>query len=153
MKRATPESIDAYIARYPPDVQKKLQKIRATIRKAAPTATETISYGIPTFELNGHLVFYAGFKSHISIYPAPRGAPELEEELAAYAGGKGTLQVPLDTPVPYDLIRRITELRIRANAQAAEARTARKAAKAKKPAKAKEPTKSPKAKARKTKRP
>jgi uncharacterized protein YdhG (YjbR/CyaY superfamily) len=118
----TPRSIDDYIAGFPQDVQEKLQKIRATIRKAAPGAKEKISYQIPAFELDGKLIFFAGFKNHISVYPAPRAAVEFKEELAAYRGGKGTVQFPLDQPVPLDLIRRIVRFRVRTNTEAAAKR-------------------------------
>jgi uncharacterized protein YdhG (YjbR/CyaY superfamily) len=103
-------------------VQKILEKIRATIREAAPQAKETISYGIPTFTLNGrYFVYFAGYKKHISLYPAPRGDVKFKDELSAYKGGKGTLQFPLDQPIPYDLIRRIVDFRIQESLAKAEA--------------------------------
>ncbi len=111
--RLTPKDIDEYIDRFPLDVQKILQKIRATIKKAAPGATEAISYQIPTFRIGGkNFIHFAGFKNHIGLYPAPRGVDELEPELSAYKGGKGTVQFPLDKPIPYDLIARIVKFRI-----------------------------------------
>jgi uncharacterized protein YdhG (YjbR/CyaY superfamily) len=152
MKRSAPRSIDEYIAGFPADVQQKLKRIRSTIRKAAPRAEETISYQIPTFVLNGHLIFFAGFKDHISVYPAPRGSADFQEELAAYKGGKGTVQFPLDRPVPLDLIRRIVEFRIRANAEAARAKQAKAAAKGKPGAKKTRPRKKAAGKAREPKR-
>src|ERR671922_2464426 len=107
-KLTTPRDIDEYIAGFPPDVQDILQKIRMTIRKAAPQAEETISYKIPTFNLKGHyLIYFAAYKKHIALYPAPIGVPEFEEEIAPYASGKGTLQFPLDKPIPYKLITKI----------------------------------------------
>lgn len=107
------KSIDEYIAAFPPDVQKILEKIRALIKKTARGAEETISYGIPTFKLNGSAVLYfAGYKKHVSVYPAPRNAAEFKAELKEYAGGKGTVQFPLNEPIPYDLIRRIVKFRM-----------------------------------------
>ena len=111
-----PKTVDDYIAGFPPEIQKTLQKIRATIRKAAPKAEETISYGIPTFKLGGGpLIYFAGFKKHCSVYPAPRGAAEFKEELAQYKGGKGTVQFPHDEPLPLQLIRRIVRYRLAEN--------------------------------------
>lgn len=112
MKGRVPEDIDEYIATFPSDVQKILQRIRKTIRKAAPEAAEAISYAIPTFKLNGNLIHFAAYRNHIGLYPAPRGVAEFKEELAEYEGGKGTLRFPLDQPVPYDLITRIVKYRI-----------------------------------------
>jgi len=114
-KRKAPQSIDEYIAGFPADVQPILQKVRATIQKAAPAAEETISYQIPTFKLNGYLIYFAAFKNHVSVYPAPRGAEAFKEELSAYKGGKGTIQFPYDKPVPYGLIARIVKFRAREN--------------------------------------
>lgn len=110
-----PQTIDEYVAGFPSDVQAVLQKIRKTIRKAAPDATEKISYQIPTFVLEGNLIHFAAYKKHIGLYPAPRGNPEFKDELVAYEGGKGTLQLPLDKPIPYDLISRIVKFRVKAN--------------------------------------
>lgn len=107
-------NIDEYIAGFPDDVQKILKRIRTTIKKAAPKAEETISYGIPTFKLNTYLIYFAGFKKHVSVYPAPRSAPEFKQELTGYGGGKGTVQFPLDNPIPYDLITRIVKFRMKA---------------------------------------
>ena len=112
MKR-TPKDIDEYISGFPPGVQKMLQQIRTTIHKAAPDAEEAISYQIPTFRLNGNLIHFAAYKQHIGLYPAPREHPDFKDELSAYAGGKGTVQFPLDRPVPLDLIRRIVRFRIK----------------------------------------
>ena len=108
---APPRNVDKYIAGFPADVQAILKRIRATIRKAAPAAAEErISYQIPAFLLAGKpLVFFAAYKKHIGLYPAPRGAEQFKQELSAYAGGKGTVQFPLDKPIPLDLIRRIVK--------------------------------------------
>ena len=115
-KRVTSKDVDEYIAGFPDDVQKILKKIRTTIRKAAPKAEEKISYGIPTFTLNGRpFIYFAGFKNHVSVYPAPRGSAEFKKELAGYKGGKGTVQFPLDKPIPYELITRIVKFRIKEN--------------------------------------
>ncbi len=108
----TPKDINEYIAGFPADVQKILQKIRVTIQKAAPDATEAISYQIPTFRLNGkNLIYFAAFKKHIGVYPAPRGIDEFEPELSSYEGGKGTVQFPINQPIPYELITRIVKFR------------------------------------------
>lgn len=110
MQRKAPRDIDDYIKAFPADVQKILQKVRKTIRKAAPHATEAISYQIPTFKLNGkNIIHFAAFKTHIGVYPAPRGVDGFREELAAYKGGKGTVQFPLDKAIPFDLISRIAK--------------------------------------------
>lgn len=112
--RPVPQTIDEYIGGFSVEVQLILEKIRQTIRKAAPAAEEGISYQIPTFKLNGKpLLHFAAYKKHIGLYPAPREAEEFKKELAAYEGGKGTVQFPLDTPVPYDLIRRIVKFRMK----------------------------------------
>ena len=119
---APPTNIDEYIASFPDDVQKILRKIRLTIRKAAPDAEEKISYQIPTFTLHGNLIYFAAFKQHVSVYPAPRGNEAFRNELSAYAGGKGTVRFPLDKPVPYDLITRIVEFRVKVNMERAASR-------------------------------
>jgi uncharacterized protein YdhG (YjbR/CyaY superfamily) len=108
-----PTTIDAYIAGFPPDVQAILQQVRATIREEAPDAQEKINYGIPTFTLGGgNLVHFAAFKKHIGFYPTPSGIEHFKDELSAYEGAKGSVKFPLDQPIPYDLIRRITEFRV-----------------------------------------
>jgi uncharacterized protein YdhG (YjbR/CyaY superfamily) len=124
--RPTSQNIDEYIARYPKDVQVLLEKIRATIHKAAPKAEEAIKYQIPTFVLSGNLVFFAAFANHISLYPAPRGSKEFKKELSQYEGGKGTVQFPLGKPIPFSLIRRIVNYRIKENLERAEARKEKK---------------------------
>src|SRR5262249_52989558 len=117
--KKTPITMDEYIAGFPEDVQKILEKIRATIRKAAPEAKEAIKYEMPTFTLNGNLVFFGAFKKHIGFYPAPRGTKEFDKELSPYEGEKGTLRFPLDKPVPYDLIARIVKFRAKKNLEIA----------------------------------
>ena len=114
--RSTANSIDEYIAEFPPETQKVLQEVRALIRASAPDATETISYAIPTFDLNGHhLVHFAGYAKHIGFYPVPSGMEAFEEELKPYKQGKGSVQFPLNRPMPRDLIRRIVEFRVEEN--------------------------------------
>lgn len=116
------KNIDDYIADFPPDVQKILQKIRAAIHKAAPEAVETISYQIPTFDLNGHLIHFAAYKNHIGLYPAPSGIVKFKKELAPYESAKGSVRLPLDQPIPYDLITKIVKFRLKENLAKAEAK-------------------------------
>jgi uncharacterized protein YdhG (YjbR/CyaY superfamily) len=115
MATAKPKTIDEYIATFPPQVQAILEKIRGIIQKAAPEAAETISYQIPTFKLNGPLVYFAAFKNHIGFYPPIRGDAALEKAVARYAGEKGNLRFPLDQAIPYPLIARIVKLRVKQN--------------------------------------
>jgi len=110
---ATPRNIDEYIAGFPDDVQEILEKIRTTIRKAAPGAQEAIKYQIPTFTLNGNLVYFGVFKKHIGFYPAPRGVEEFSDELSEYEGAKSTARFPLDEPIPFGLIRKIVKFRVK----------------------------------------
>ncbi len=110
-----PTSIDEYIAGYPPDVQRILQKIRLTVRKAAPGAEEAISYQMPAFKLNGNLVYFAGFKEHIGFYPVPTGIAKFKKELSVYKQGRGSVQFPLDKPIPYSLITKIVKFRVAEN--------------------------------------
>lgn len=106
-------TIDEYIAEFGGETQRVLQEMRDLIRASAPEASETISYAIPTFDLNGqHLVHFAGFKSHIGFYPTGKGAAAFEEEFKGYKTGKGSVQFPLDRPLPRDLIRRVVEFRV-----------------------------------------
>lgn len=109
------KTIDQYIQSFPEDVQVILEKIRQTIRKAAPEATEAISYQMPAFKLNGNLVWFAAFKNHIGFYPVPSGIEAFKEEVSPYVAGKGTLQFPLDKPIPYDLIAKIVTFRAKEN--------------------------------------
>ena len=114
-EKTAPTTIDAYIAGFPPDVQNILQKIRQTIHKAVPEAQEKISYGMPTFTLKGNLVHFGAFKTHIGFYPTPSGIENFKDELAVYKGAKGSVQFPLDEPLPLDLVRRIVEFRVEEN--------------------------------------
>jgi uncharacterized protein YdhG (YjbR/CyaY superfamily) len=108
----TAKDFDEYIAGFPVEVQKLLETLRTTIHKAAPRAGEAIKYQIPTFTLNGNLISFAAYKNHIGVYPAPRDVPEFKSELAAYKGNKSTLQLPLDKPIPVDLISRIVKYQL-----------------------------------------
>ena len=119
--RTTPKSIDAYIAGYPPDVQTILEKIRLTVRKAAPDAKEKISYQLPTFTLKGNLVHFGAFKKHIGFYPTPTGTAKFRKELSIYQGAKGSVRFPLDKPIPYALISRIVKFRVKENLERAKA--------------------------------
>jgi len=110
------ETIDEYIEAFSEDVQAILRKMRQTIRDAAPGAVEAISYQMPTFKLNGrNLVHFAAFKSHIGFYPIPSGIEAFKEELSPYKQGKGSVQLPLDEPIPYDLVERIVKYRVKEN--------------------------------------
>lgn len=117
--QTTIKTIDEYIAGFPKDVQVTLQKMRALIKKAAPKATETISYGIPTFVQDGNLVHFGGYKSHIGFYPAPNGIEAFKKELSKYEGSKGTVKFALDKPLPAALITQIVKFRIEKNKEKA----------------------------------
>ena len=119
-KKAGFVSIDEYIATFPKDIQEVLEKLRATIRKAAPNAEETINYQIPTFTLKGNLVHFAAFQKHIGFYPTPTGMEKFKKELSIYEGAKGSVKFPLDKPIPYDLISKIVKFRIKENLERAE---------------------------------
>jgi uncharacterized protein YdhG (YjbR/CyaY superfamily) len=120
--RTTAANIDEFIAGYPEHVQDILHRIRTIIREAAPGAQEAIKYGIPTFTLEGNLVHFSAFKKHIGFYPDPSGIEKFKQELSPYKGAKGSIQFPLDQPIPYDLIRRIVEFRVQENLENAQAR-------------------------------
>ena len=110
------KAIDEYIETFPEDVQKILQKLRLTIKKSAPGSVETISYQMPTFKLNGKgLVYFAAFKNHIGFYPIPSGIEAFEKELSPYKQGKGSVQFPIDQPIPYALVRKIVKFRAKQN--------------------------------------
>lgn len=111
-----PNTIDEYIAGFSKETQLILEKIRAAIQKAAPEATEKISYGIPTFAFKGtNLVHFAAFKNHVGFYATPTGHEAFKEELSRYKQGKGSVQFPLDKPMPLDLIVRIVQYRMKHN--------------------------------------
>lgn len=124
--RKKPKNIDEYIADFPRDVQEILEKIRMTIRSAAPGAEETISYQIPTFTLQGNLVHFAAFKSHNGFYPTPTGIERFKKELSVYEGAKGSVRFPLDEPIPLELLRRIVAFRVQENLERAEAKKKKK---------------------------
>jgi uncharacterized protein YdhG (YjbR/CyaY superfamily) len=114
--RPTADSIDEYIAQFPTETKAALSQMRALIRASAPDAVETISYAIPTFDLNGrHLVHFAGYAKHVGFYPIPSGMDAFKDDLAPYKQGKGSVQFPLSEPLPADLIRRIVEFRVAEN--------------------------------------
>lgn len=120
-------TIDEYIAQFPPEIQDRLQQIRKLVHEIAPHATERISYKMPTFETDGKvLVHFAVFKKHIGFYPIPSGTEQFAEELSQYKGGKGSVQFPLDQPLPLDLIRRMVLFRAEENRRAAEVKAAKK---------------------------
>lgn len=164
MLKIAATTIDEFIASYPPATQDKLRKLRDTIRKAAPDATETIKYGIPTFVLNGNLVHFAGYDHHIGFYPAPSGIQEFRKELASYESAKGSVRFPLDRPLPLSLVAQIVKFRVAENLakkskttemknKALPSKVAKAAAKtAGKTKKSKAPGKSAKSPGRKTKK-
>ncbi|HUH97596.1 MAG TPA: DUF1801 domain-containing protein [Anaerolineales bacterium] len=116
-------SIDDYIARCPAGVQKKLKDLRAVIKASAPDAVEKISYQIPTFYLKGNLVHFAAFKNHIGFYPTASGVQAFGRETAKYASTKGTIQFPLDKPLPLKLVSKIVKFRVAENLRRAERRS------------------------------
>jgi uncharacterized protein YdhG (YjbR/CyaY superfamily) len=121
--RSTAHSIDEYIAEFPPETQRVLEELRTLIKALAPGATETISYAIPTFDLNGkHLVHFAGYERHVGLYPAPSGLDAFKEDLKPYKSGKGSVQFPLSQPLPTELIRRIVAFRVEETAGKASKR-------------------------------
>jgi uncharacterized protein YdhG (YjbR/CyaY superfamily) len=121
-KKEAIKTVDEYIKPFPPAIRAMLNKIRQIIRETAPEAEEKISYGIAGYKYHGMLIYFAGFTNHVSIYPAPREAETFKEELAAYKGGKGTVQFPLDKPLPISLIKRITKFRLKENLEKAKAK-------------------------------
>ena len=124
---ANPKTVDQYITAFPREVQAILRKIRQVVRSAAPSAEEGISYRMPAFRLNGPLVYFAAFTKHVGFYPPVRADSRLQKAVAPYAGDKGNLRFPLDRPIPYALIARITKLRVKQNlAKGKAARAGRK---------------------------
>ncbi len=109
------KTMDEYIATFPKNVQDILKKLRRVISESAPKAEETISYGIPTFKLNGYLVFFAAFKYHIGFYPLPSAIVAFKKELSSYKQAKGSVQFQIDEPIPYDLVKRIVKYRAKEN--------------------------------------
>jgi uncharacterized protein YdhG (YjbR/CyaY superfamily) len=127
--RTPPKDIDEYIAMFPKDVQEVLEKIRATIKEAAPNAEETISYGMPAFTFKGNLVYFAAHKKHIGFYPGSAGIEKFKNELSDYEGAKGTVRFPLGKPIPYDIITMIVKSRVKDNLERAEEKKRMKTAK------------------------
>ena len=123
---ASPGTIDDYIATFAPEVQAILQRIRLTIRKVVPQATERISYRMPAFAQDGILIYFAAFKKHIGVFPPVRGNGKLNKDLARYRGPKGNLQFPLDEPIPYGLITRVVKCRVKENAERLRSKRMRK---------------------------
>lgn len=113
MQKST--SIDAYISTFPKEIQKVLTLLRATIKASAPDAEETIKYGIPTFVLHGNLVHFGGYTKHVGFYPAPSGIEAFQKALSVYKTAKGSVQFPLDTPLPLALITKIVKYRVKEN--------------------------------------
>lgn len=114
----TASTIAEYIARFPESTRAVLETMRAIIRSSAPDATETISYAIPTFDLDGHLVHFAGYAKHIGFYPGSSGIAAFKTELSRYKSAKGSVQFPLAEPLPAEVIRRIVEFRVAENTRA-----------------------------------
>ncbi len=125
-KSNPPQTIDDYIAGFPPDIQEILEKIRQTIRAEAPQAEEAIKYQMPTFVLNGNLVHFAAFTHHIGFYPTPSGTAKFQKQIAGYKAAKGSIQFPLDQPIPYNLISQITKFRVKENLAKAAAKNKKK---------------------------
>lgn len=115
-----PADFTEYIENFPPPTQKILKQIRTTIKKAAPNAEETISYGMPAFKLNGPLVYFAGYPKHIGLYATPSGHSAFKKELAKYKQGKGSVQFPIDEPMPTKLITQIVKFRVKENLEKAK---------------------------------
>ena len=115
MTKKTPKNFDQYTDRFSKEVQQLLQKMRLTIKKAAPQSKETISYGIPAFTLNGMLVWFAAFQNHIGFYPGASAIAAFKKELSAYKGAKGSVQFPFDGPLPLALVSRIVKFRVKQN--------------------------------------
>lgn len=114
--------VDLYISGFPGEIQLLLQQMRVTIRNSAPEAEEIMSYGMPSYRLGGLLVHFAGYKNHIGFYPAPSGIVAFKKELSVYKGAKGSVQFPLDIPLPLDLISQIVEFRAIENREKAKGR-------------------------------
>lgn len=120
-----PDTIDDYVSQSPVEIQEILQKVRETIRDAAPDANEVISYQMPAFKQHGILIYFAAWKKHIGLYPPIFGDAAIEKAVAKYAGPKGNLQFPLDEPIPYALIKRIVKLRVKQDHDNHEAKLAK----------------------------
>jgi uncharacterized protein YdhG (YjbR/CyaY superfamily) len=124
--RSPPRNIDEYIGTFSPEVQSILEKIRSTIRKAAPEAEEKISYRMPAFALRGILIYFAAFKKHIGVYPPVKGDEKLNADVSPYKNEKGNLRFPLDEPIPYTLISRIVKFRVKEQLERAKPKQGKK---------------------------
>lgn len=113
--KVSPNTIDEYIAGFPEEVQEILQKMRGIVKSVAPGAEEAIKYQIPTFVLHGNLVHFAAFQKHIGFYPTPSGIEQFKDALSSYKNAKGSVQFPLDSPIPYTLIKKIVKFRVQQN--------------------------------------
>jgi uncharacterized protein YdhG (YjbR/CyaY superfamily) len=122
MKQEEPKNIDEYIAGFPQDIRETLEKIRETVKAAAPEAGEKISYQIPTFTLKGNLIHFAAYKTHIGFYPTSSGIENFQKELSIYDCAKGTVRFPIGKPVPLELITRIVQFRVSENLAKAKAK-------------------------------
>jgi uncharacterized protein YdhG (YjbR/CyaY superfamily) len=122
MQNLQAKNIDEYIVAFPKETQKLLEQVRATIKKAAPEAEEAIKYAIPTFVYNGNLVHFAGYENHIGFYPAPTGMEAFKKDLSVYKTGKGSVQFPIDKPMPLGLITKIVKFRIEQNKEKIKAK-------------------------------
>lgn len=125
-EKSTYTSIDDYIATFTPEVQGKLQALRQVIKEAAPEATEKISYQMPTFAKNGNLVHFAAYKHHIGLYPGANGVAAFKEELSDYKLSKGTIQFPIDQPLPMELVTKIVQFKVAENTKKAESKSKKK---------------------------
>ena len=125
-KQKKPTTIDEYIADFPHEVQPLLEKVRAAIRKGAPKAEEAIKYTMPTYVQEGNLIHFAGYNHHIGVYPGSRPIEEFKDELTNYKTSKGTVQLPLDKPIPVGLLTRITKFCVKRNQERAAAKSIRK---------------------------
>lgn len=121
-EKVSPATIDEYIALFKPEIQEMLQELRQVIHETAPEAVEKISYQMPTFFLHGNLVHFAAFNKHIGFYPTPSAIEAFSEQLAEYKRAKGSVQFPLDKPLPFDLIREMVKARVLENVQKEESR-------------------------------
>lgn len=112
-----PGTVDEYLSAFPEDIQQILQQVRATIKRAAPGAEECIAYAMPAYKLNGPLVYFAGYKNHVGFYATPTGHEAFRKELSKYKEGKGSVQFPVDQPMPLKLIEKIVKFRMKENMQ------------------------------------
>ncbi|HAM99491.1 MAG TPA: hypothetical protein DCQ26_12860 [Marinilabiliales bacterium] len=127
--KLTINEVDTYISAFPPEVQALLEQVRATIKQNAPDAEEIISYQMPTYVYHGNLVYFAGYKNHIGFYPVPSGIEAFKKELSVYKGAKGSVQFPLNQPMPLELIAKIVRFRVAENKKKAQMKKEAKASK------------------------